>query len=65
MFCIYCGFISDPHPTRLCIICRERIERVNDMANKMYLLKMAYKSVKEIWLMKRIEEVFEKEGKPL
>jgi len=65
MFCLYCGHICDYDPSQFCINCQNKIEENNKHALLMYLLKESYRFVPEIWLRKRIEELFEKEGRYL
>ena len=61
MLCLYCGGICDPHPSRFCVNCRAEIARNNERAEFMYILKMCYRHVPEIWLRNRIEIIFERE----
>ncbi len=61
MYCMYCHGICDPHESRLCVVCRKERDRINERAELLYLLKMAYKHVPEIWLLERIERVLCKE----
>ncbi len=63
MLCLICGFICDPTPSKICVVCQREVDRVNEKALFMYLLKMSYRHVPEIWLRRRIEDIFEKENK--
>lgn len=65
MLCLICGFICDPTPSKICVVCQREIDCVNERVEMMYLLREAYKSVPEIWLRERIERLFEMKGKPL
>jgi hypothetical protein len=65
MLCIICRGICDPTPTRMCVNCQKEVDRVNERALLMYLLKESYRYVPHIWLRRRIEDVFERDGTPL
>lgn len=65
MLCIRCGGICDPRPSGFCIGCQREVDRINEFVEIMYLLREAYKYVPEIWLLERIERLFELKGKPL
>jgi hypothetical protein len=47
------------------VICQREVDRVNERALLMYLLKESYQYVPQIWLRRRIEEVFEMDGTSL
>lgn len=57
MYCIYCGRICDFHPSRLCIECRERIEKNNERVYLMSLLVEAIQFITDIQLLEKIEKV--------
>jgi hypothetical protein len=65
MRCIICANIGNPTPTYICAGCQKDIDKTNERVEMMYLLKEAYKHVSAIWLMERIERLFELKGKKL
>lgn len=57
MYCMRCGGICDPHPSKFCVNCRAEIARNNERVYILSLLKEAYQYVPEIRLREKIEAI--------
>ena len=57
MYCMHCGGICDPHPSKFCVNCHAEIARNNERVYILALLKEAYQYVPEIRLREKIEFV--------